>query len=207
MPTSLSLSTLLALFTALVVLAAVPGVSSLAVATQSATYGLSYGLFVTLGIVIGDGVLIAIALGGLALIATAPGNLTVLLQVAAGVYLIILGIGLYRWRSRSINRQHRVSSSRLSSFLLGLSITLGDQKATLFYLGFFPTFLDVAALSWLDAAILWVTTVVAVGGVKVGYALLGDRAGNSLSPQLRQGMTAIASAVVIMAGCVLILKA
>jgi hypothetical protein len=39
------------------------------------------------------------------------------------------------------------------------------------YLGFFPAFLDLSTLSLVDATLLVLTTVLAVGGVKVGYAL------------------------------------
>jgi len=49
-------------------------------------------------------------------------------------------------------------------------ITLGDQKAILFYLGFFPAFLDLVAMSALDTAVILLVTTVAVGGVKLAYA-------------------------------------
>ncbi len=207
MKTSLTLSSLFALFGALVVLAAVPGVSVLTVITQSATYGFSQGMLTALGIVVGDLVWIAIALSGWALITATLGAWTILLQYAAGVYLIALGLSRARSHSTPAPATNHGASSRLSSFLLGLSITLGDQKATLFYLGFFPAFLDLATLSPVDATLLILTTVLAVGGVKVGYALLADRAKLRISSPLKQGMTVISSAIMVVAGLILLAKA
>lgn len=211
MQASLTPSSLFALFTALVVLAAVPGVSALTVVARAATYGLTHGVLTALGIVAGDMVFIAIALGGLALMAEVLSPLTVLLQYIAGVYLIGLGVGLYRSQATPGQTLEAADSSWLSSFLLGLSITLGDQKATLFYLGFLPAFVDIATLSWLDAAMLMVTTFIAVGGVKVAYALLAARARSRLQqgiqPRLRRGITAIASVTMVAVGIVLLITA
>lgn len=216
MKTSLTLSSLLALFSTMVLLAAVPGVSALAVATQAATFGLPHGLLTALGIVAGDMIFIVIALGGLALLTETMGNLAIFIPYISGVYLIGLGIHLYRsqWSKTRPSRPSPQSqpseapaSSRLSSFLMGLSITLGDQKATLFYLGFFPAFLDPTSLTVLDAALLIATTVMAVGSIKVGYALLGARARSRISSKVKSAMTAIASTIVITVGIILILTA
>jgi threonine/homoserine/homoserine lactone efflux protein len=57
-------TSVLALLGALVVLAAIPSLSVLVVATRSATLGFHHGALTTLGIVVGDCVFIAIALGG-----------------------------------------------------------------------------------------------------------------------------------------------
>lgn len=58
----------LALFGSLVVLAALPSLSVLAVVTRSASRGLWHGVCVALGIVLGDSLFILLALGGLALL-------------------------------------------------------------------------------------------------------------------------------------------
>ena len=51
-------------------------------------------------------------------------------------------------------------------FLTGLLVTLGDQKAILFYLGFFPAFVNLAALSLADTSLILAVATVAVGGPK-----------------------------------------
>ena len=69
----------------------------------------------------------------------------------------------------------------LSSFLAGLFITLGDQKAILFYLGFFPAFFDLSSVSLADTSIIIVIATLAVGGAKLVYACMANRASLLLS--------------------------
>jgi threonine/homoserine/homoserine lactone efflux protein len=57
-----------------------------------------------------------------------------------------------------------------------LFITLGDQKAILFYLGLFPAFLDLSTVSLADTSIIILITMLAVGGAKLVYAYMADRA-------------------------------
>lgn len=141
MSLSMSLSSIGALFSALVVLAAIPSVSVLAVSTRSATFGLIHGVFTTLGIVLGDLVFILIAIWGLSFLAATMGGLFFLIKYFCGAYLILLGVGLCRSKLQNVEAEAVTESSLLSSFLTGLLITLGDQKATLFYLGFSQRFL------------------------------------------------------------------
>ena len=90
--------------------------------------------------------------------------------------------------------------------MAGLLLTLADQKAVLFYLGFFPAFLDLAAITLTEALQVVVITVVAVGGVKIAYALAADRA----QQWLRRGSTLVlrmvAAVVMICIGGALLWK-
>ncbi|HBE31774.1 MAG TPA: hypothetical protein DD990_10685, partial [Cyanobacteria bacterium UBA11368] len=56
--------------------------------------------------------------------------------------------------SQEVETEEVVKSSLLSSFMTGLLITLADQKAILFYFGFFPAFLDISKISYLDTGII-----------------------------------------------------
>jgi threonine/homoserine/homoserine lactone efflux protein len=176
MQSSMTFSSIVALFSAMVVLASIPSVSVLAVSTRSATSGFIHGVFTTIGIVLGDIIFIIIAIWGLSFLAETMGSLFVLIKYFGGAYLILLGIGLCRSKSKDVETEEVIESSLLSSFLTGLSITLADQKATLFYLGFFPAFLDISKISYFDTGIIIAITIVAVGGVKLGYAFMADRA-------------------------------
>ena len=91
--------------------------------------------------------------------------------------------------------------------MTGLFITLGDQKATLFYLGFFPAFLDISQISYLDTIIIIAITTVAVGGVKLGYAFMADRARLLISSKIRKGINIVAGCVMIAVGVFLVIKA
>lgn len=203
----MTLSSIVALFGAMVVLAAIPSVSVLVVSTRSATFGFIHGVFTTLGIVAGDVIFIMISIWGLSLLAETMGSLFFLIKYFGGAYLILLGIGLCRSKSKDVEAQAVAKSSLTSSFMTGLLITLGDQKATLFYLGFFPAFLDISQVSYLDTAIIVATSIVAVGGVKLGYAFMADRAKLLISSRIKKGIDIAAGCLMIGVGILLVTKA
>jgi len=207
MQSSMTFSGIVALFSAMIVLASIPSVSVLAVSTRSATSGFIHGVFTTIGIVVGDIIFIIIAIWGLSLLAETMRSLFVLINYFGGAYLMLLGIGLCRAKSKDVETEEVIESSLLSSFLAGLSITLGDQKATLFYLGFFPAFLDLSKISYFDTSIIIAITIVAVGSVKLGYAFMADRARLLISSKTRKGINIAAGCVMIAVGVFLVTKA
>jgi threonine/homoserine/homoserine lactone efflux protein len=196
----------LGLLGALVVLAAIPSLSVLVVATRSATLGFHHGALTTLGIVVGDCVFIAIALGGLSLLMTALGTWAVLIKLLGGAYLVFLGIRLLRSRGGDSQVLKPDKTSLFSSFLTGLLITLGDQKATLFYLGFFPAFVDLTTLQFQDVAVILSLAVVSVGGVKLVYALMAERISGWLNTAVKRRLNGLAGIVMIAIGLFLILR-
>ena len=202
----MTFSSIVALFGAMLVLASIPSVSVLAVSTRSATSGFIHGVFTTLGIVLGDIIFILIAIWGLSFLAGTMGNLFFLIKYLGGAYLIFLGIGLCRSKSNKLETDDVRQISLLSSFLTGLSITLADQKATLFYLGFFPAFLDLSQISYLDTLIIVAITIVSVGGVKLGYAFMADKARLLINANVRKGMNLVAGGVMIAIGVFLVIK-
>ncbi|MEB3268687.1 MAG: LysE family translocator [Leptolyngbya sp.] len=208
-------TSVLALLGALVVLAAIPSLSVLVVTTRSATLGFHHGALTTLGIVVGDCVFIAIALGGLSLLMTTLGTWAVLIKLLGGAYLIFLGMRLLRGSLRTGLRPSRGGDAQIlkpdktslfSSFLTGLLITLGDQKATLFYLGFFPAFVDLTTLQFQDVAVILALAVVAVGGVKLIYALMAERISGWLNTAVKRRLNGLAGIVMIAIGLFLILR-
>jgi threonine/homoserine/homoserine lactone efflux protein len=203
----MTLSSMIALFGAMIVLASIPSVSVLAVSTRAATFGFIHGCFTTLGIVVGDIIFILIAIGGLSFLAETMGSLFILIKYLGAAYLIFLGIRLCRAKLQTMETKENIESSWLSSFLTGLSITLADQKATLFYLGFFPAFLDLSKISYWDTAMLIGITIVAVGGVKLGYALMADRARSLIRSQVTQWLNLVAGCIMIAVGIFLVVKA
>lgn len=203
----LDVASALALFGALVVLAAIPSVSVLAVSARAASSGFLHGVFTTLGVVAGDIIFILLAILGLSVLAEALGGLFVLVKYLGGAYLLWMGVSLWRNRSGGVDAQGAAGSSRLSSFSTGLFITLADQKAILFYLGFFPAFVDLSAMTLLDTLAVVLIATVAVGGVKLVYAYMAGRAGMLVNTGTRQLLNRLAGGVMIAVGVLLIAKA
>lgn len=203
----LGLGDMVGLFTALVILAAIPSVSVLAVSARAAASGFLHGVFTTLGIVVGDIIFILLAILGLSVLAENLGGLFVLVKYLGGAYLIWLGVSLWFSLTGRVERREAVPDSLLSSFSTGLFITLADQKAILFYLGFFPAFVDLAEITWLETLVIVVIATVAVGGVKLVYAWMADRAGTFVSVGMHRLLNRLAGGVVIVVGLWVIAKA
>lgn len=204
METSISLNSITAMFGAMLVLAAIPSISVFAVTARSASFGFIHGVFTTMGIVIGDIIFILIAIFGLSILAETMGSFFILIKYLGGAYLIWSGISLWRSQPETIETEKTTNTSLLSSFLTGLFITLGDQKAILFYLGFFPAFVDLPTLTYLDTGIIIAITIVTVGGAKLCYAFMASKAKLLISAASKKRMDMIAGSVMIIVGLFLI---
>jgi len=196
---------LAALFAAMAVLAAVPSLSVLTVASRAASAGFGHGALAALGVVIGDLIWIGIALFGLALLVEAAGDWAWTITAAGAVYLIVLGLQLWRSTQRDVNLD-RSQHSPWASFLSGLLLTMGDQKAVLFYLGFLPAFVDLKKVTATDAAVIGLIALVTVGGVKLVYAALASRAGQVFGSRLGERLNLVAAAMMMLIGLWLIAR-
>jgi len=173
---NISLGNALALLGALVVLAAIPGLSVLTVTSRSAAFGFRHGVLTTIGILCGDIIFIVIAVLGLVFLVQTFEGFSSIISSIGGLYLLWLGFLTWQSSSRLEPSAEFNDASLFSSFFTGLMITLADQKAILFYLGFFPAFIDLKVLSLADFLIVICLTILGVGGVKLAFAALADRA-------------------------------
>lgn len=208
MESSLTLASIAALSGVMVVGAMIPSVSVLTVSARSAALGFVHGAFVSLGIVLGDVVFILIAIYGLSVLADLLGSRFVFIQYLGGAYLIWLGIMLWRSKPKTAEIEPERNSSLFTSFMLGLLITLGDQKAILFYLGFFPAFLELSRLSFWDTGIIVGIAIIAVGAPKLAYAYMARQAALILNNnQVTNTLNRVAGSVMIGVGSALIIRA
>jgi len=204
---TLTLASISALLGTLIVLAVIPSVSVFAVAARAAAFGFSHGMFTALGIVVADIIFILVAVYGLALVAELMGEQFKLIKYICGFYLIWLGISFWRADSKTRRSDEIKQSSWGSSFLTGFLITLGDQKAILFYLGFFPAFIDLSRMTTADTLIIIMIAIIGVGGAKLVYAYLADRA-RAVFKNTRaiRAINVLAACVMIVVGLTLLLK-
>lgn len=202
----MTLSDLIALFGTMLILAALPSVSVLAVTARATSYGFAHGAATTLGIVLADLLFILLAIFGLSILTTALGEYVFLLHYLAGVYLLWLGSRLWRQAPNTDSSRASAGHSPAASFRLGLLITLADQKAVLFYLAFLPAFVDLEQISGPDIALVCGITILAVGGSKLVYAWLAARAGARFGIAKAGVIQRLAALLMIAAGIWLMFK-
>lgn len=202
----MDLTTSFALFSSMVVLALIPGPGILAVVARTLSAGMRHGISTTMGIVAGDFVFITFALLGLAALSSAMGEFFLLVKYAGALYLIWMGVSLFRGGAKKMEVRAVVTHSHTASFLAGLITTLGNPKAILFYLSFFPAFLELQTLTGMDTAVIFMITTVAVGGVMLAYAGVAhaskgrfQRIKSSSVPRYASGVLMVGSGVYLAA--------
>jgi leucine efflux protein len=118
-----------------------PGPGTFALLTSTAQGGMRAGAAATAGVLLGDQVLLWLAVGGVAaLLAAHPGWFGAI-QYAGAAYLAWIGLQLIVRREGAPSVVHITPGHYLRQALL---ITLLNPKAIVFYMAFFPLFIDPA---------------------------------------------------------------
>ena len=197
------------LFTILLILAATPSASVALVVTRSATLGITNGIAVSIGIVLGDLIFITLAILGLGAIAESMGDFFLIIKYLGGAYLLWIGYCLLISTQNVVNSPSNIKTtgSLISSFLSGFFLTMGDVKAIFFYISLFPTFIDVNTLQTLDIIIIGGIALFTVGGIKIAYAICAIKVMNiSRNMQLEIIIKRLAGCLMICVAGYLIFK-
>ncbi len=203
----LTASGALALFGALIALAVVPGPIDLALVSRSIASGFSHGLIMIGGILCADLVFIVVAIYGLSALAEAAGGLFTAVTSACGAYLIWLGADAIRHRSSALQANGDTRASPLVSFASGFLVTIGDAKVIVFYVGLFSLFVDVSRITVSGTMVIASLVVLAVGGIKLGFICVADRAKRLFTDSGRRAALHIAAGgVLIGTGTLLLLS-
>ncbi|MBK6851852.1 MAG: LysE family transporter [Burkholderiales bacterium] len=126
---------------AILIFLALPGPGTFALLTATGKGGLRAGAAATLGVILGDQVLMWAAAAGVAALMVAWPTLFHLVQIAGAGYLAWMGFKLIRAKPGSAPVVDMSSGRYLRQALL---ITLLNPKAIVFYMAFFPLFVDPA---------------------------------------------------------------
>ncbi|MBX3632461.1 MAG: LysE family transporter [Simplicispira sp.] len=126
---------------AIVLFLAIPGPGNLALITSTSKGGVRGGLAATLGVIAGDQVLMWAAVAGLAALLLASPALFAAVQWLGAAYLAWLGVQMLRAKPGAKPVLHIEPHHYLRQAAL---ITLLNPKAIVFYMAFFPLFVDPA---------------------------------------------------------------
>lgn len=156
---------------AVVVFLAVPGPGNLALMTATGQGGVRAGLIATLGVIAGDQVLLWLAVAGVSALLMAHPLAFMAVQWLGAVYLVWLGWQMLRSQPGDAPAM-RMDPRRY--FRQPLLITVLNPKAIVFYVAFFPQFVDpvqhqglrtfsfmaltIAALTWVYGLVVVLLT-------------------------------------------------
>ena len=124
---------------AIIVFLAIPGPGNLALLTATGKGGVRAGMAATLGVIAGDQVLLWLAVAGLSAVLINYPSLYSSVKWAGAAYLIGLGYSLFNAKPGDAPVLDRKSEHY---FRQGLFITVLNPKAIVFYMAFFPLFVD-----------------------------------------------------------------
>ena len=127
---------------AVIVFLAIPGPGNLALLTSTAKGGLRGGLAATLGVMAGDQVLMWAAVAGVAAVLMTQPEFFQALQWLGAAYLSYIG---YKMWTAKEGDAPVVNITAGHYFRQSLWITLLNPKAIMFYMAFFPLFIDPQA--------------------------------------------------------------
>jgi threonine/homoserine/homoserine lactone efflux protein len=203
----MTLTSLSALFFAMLIVAIVPGPAVFAIIARSFASGFMRGFYMTMGIVFADYIFISLALFGLTALAQAMGSAFVVIKYASAAYLVWLGIKMLKAKVNPVDIDASTESSRKANFLAGLLITLGNPKAILFYVGLFPAFVDVGNVAAVDVFLIMAAATLAFGSVNLCYAFLAIRAKRAFkSPKANRYINKTAGSIMVSSGLLIAAK-
>jgi leucine efflux protein len=153
---------------AFILLLLLPGPGNLALITSTSKGGVKGGLAATLGVIAGDQVLMWMAIAGVAaLLGTYPTAFRAV-QWLGAAYLVWLGIKLLLAK---VGDEPILNIRPSHYFHQAMMITLFNPKAIVFYMAFFPLFIDPArhqgGLTYgvMSATIVTLTFIYGLGAV------------------------------------------
>ncbi len=124
---------------AIIVFLAIPGPGNLALLTATGKGGVRAGMAATLGVIAGDQVLLWLAVAGLSAVLINYPSLYSSVKWAGAAYLMGLGYSLF---NAEPGDAPVLNMKPDHYFRQGLFITVLNPKAIVFYMAFFPLFVD-----------------------------------------------------------------
>ena len=182
---------------AILLFLALPGPGTFALLTSTAKGGFRAGAAATWGVIVGDQVLLWMAVAGVAALLAAHPTVFKLVQYAGGAYLAWIGLKLLFAKPGSASP---VRIEPHHYFRQSFVITLLNPKAIVFYMAFFPLFIDPAqhrGLVTFGAMALTIAVITAV------YCLLLCAFANAISAKVKAHQS-LARALERLAGVFLI---
>jgi len=155
----------------------IPGPTVLLVLSYAMSQGKRVALATVGGVALGDLIAMSASLAGLGALVLASATLFTALKWVGAVYLVYLGVKLFRSASTaSLGDIEKVTETRVSSvFGHAAAVTALNPKSIVFFIAFVPQFVVVDSPLLPQFAIL-VATFVGLAAINaLAYAILADK--------------------------------
>ncbi|WP_419902845.1 LysE family translocator [Kiloniella sp.] len=155
----------------------IPGPTVLLVLSYAISQGRTVALATVAGVALGDLIAMTASLAGLGAVVLASATIFTALKWAGAIYLIYLGVKLFRSaRTASLGNLEDVSQTTASSvFGHATAVTALNPKSIVFFIAFVPQFITTERELLPQFAILTATFVGLAAINALAYALLADR--------------------------------
>lgn len=167
----------LAFVAASIALLLIPGPTVLLVLSYALSQGKRVALATVAGVALGDLVAMSASLAGLGALVLASATLFSVLKWVGAVYLVYLGVKLFRSASTAalgdLEKVAETSASRV--FGHAAAVTALNPKSIVFFIAFVPQFVVVDSPLLPQFAILVITFVGLAALNALAYALLADK--------------------------------
>jgi len=160
---------------------ALPGPGTFALLTSTGKGGFRAGAAATLGLIVGDQVLLWLAVAGVAALLAAYPAVFKAVQLAGAAYLAWIGLRLLLARGDGGASPVRIEPHHYAR--QAFVITLLNPKAIVFYMAFFPLFIDPATHRGLPTFGVMALTIAAITAL---YCLTLCAFANTVAEKVRE---------------------
>ena len=203
----MSLDHWLGFVAAAAVLLAIPGPTVLLVISYALGHGRRSAYATVAGVALGDFTAMTASMLGLGAMLAAAAALFTVLKWAGAVYLVYLGIRLWRAPVAAMGKEGaggETSPSRI--FFHAYAVTALNPKSIVFFVAFLPQFLDLAAPIGTQMMIFEATFLPLAALNALGYALLAAAARRTIrKPAVQKAVNRTGGSILIGAGLLTVL--
>ena len=176
----------------------IPGAGTIAILNATARHGIGVGMAAVLGTLLGDLAMMLAAVAGLAATMRANPLLFSALQWFGAAYLCWMGIQLLRTPISAAPAAQNEQNSPRVYFRQALAVSLTNPKVILFFVAFFPLFIQPQASTLTLVAMMAHVTLLSLL-YQAGLVLLGNGVATRLKnlPSARKIATRLAGLALI----------
>jgi threonine/homoserine/homoserine lactone efflux protein len=205
------LPALLGIAAAIAVGAASPGPSFIMVARRAVAAGRVDGLFAALGMGVGGLLFACLALLGLNGLLVAVPQVYLVLKVAGGLYLVYLGVCIWRGAESPLPQTQVQASgvvqSKTRSFVLALTTQMSNPKAAIIYASVFAAFLPAKPSNVFNLSVATLVFFIETGWYALVAIALSAHAPRTLYLRYKAWIDRIAGGVMVALGLRLVTSA